>query len=209
MKLYNFPQGSQEWHDARAGIPTASDMHVLFTAACELPKKTTQGMLTYAAELAADLSAGYALGIEEDGESWAMRRGKELESDARERYRFVANDIVTEVGFITDDEGTVGCSPDSLVGERGLLEIKCPLRKAFMKAALDISQGIVPLDYYVQIQAQLWITERDWCDLFLYHPVLGSVRIRCYPEKGFHEKLEKQCALIATERDKFVEALAA
>ena len=208
MQIHDFEQGSFEWHQVRCGIPTASAMKQLFTGSHGIPKNVTGTMLTYAAELAADLQSGLPLSMEEGFQGNAItERGHELEPIAADEYAFATDTDPQKVGFITNHGA--GCSPDRLIGENGLLEIKCLLAKAHTKAVADCVSGTCPADYYVQCMAQMWITGRQWCDLHLYHPHLPSYTFRVEADPEFFKKLEQQVAVILAERDRLVSALEA
>lgn len=208
MLVHNVEQNSKEWYDLRCGMPTASRIKELFTAANKVPKDVTKTMLTYAAELAADTVAGFPLSQEEGFQgNYATQRGHDLEGAARDEYTFIANAEVTQIGYVTDDDQIVGCSPDSLVGSNGLLEIKCLLAKAHTLALADIAERICPRDYYVQCQVQTWICERQWCDLYFYHPTLASAVWRVDADKEFHALIDQQVNLICDQRDKLALAL--
>lgn len=206
MEIHDFAQGSEDWLAVRRGIPTASAMKQLFTVAHAVPKKPTAAILNYAAEMAADSFSGLPLSNEEGFQgNWATERGHELEPVARREYDFLQDDEVTEVGFITNHG--CGCSPDALVGDEGLLEIKCLLAKAHTQAVAECVAGQCPADYFIQCQAQMWITGRKWCDLYFYHPHLSSAQIRVKADTEFFSLLETQTQLVIAERDKLINAL--
>ena len=98
-----------------------------------------------------------------------MRWGTETEPQARAMYS-INNDFVSveEVAFVEHNE-FIGISPDGLVGDDGLLEIKCPTSVTQIKRALSDDYAV---DYYEQIQCQLWVTERKWCDFVSFDPRL-------------------------------------
>ena len=108
------------WIEARLGIPTASEFSKIVTPGGKLSASRDEYIGTLLAE--------WALG-EQDAEfqsEWA-ERGKLLEPEARDYYRFHRDADVATVGFVyRDDARSVGCSPDGIVGGDGLLELKCP-----------------------------------------------------------------------------------
>ena len=211
MKIYDFEQGSQEWHQSRCGIPTASVMKKLFTAKHAIPKGITGQVLNYAAQLAGDKQSGLPLSVEEGFQgNWATERGHELEGTAAMEYALETGTNVQAVGFITSIESLTGSDfVDRLVGDDGLLEIKCLLATAHTIAVAEASDGTCPADYYIQCQAQMWITGRQWCDLKLYHPHLPSKTVRVNADAGFQKLLQQQVDLVLTERDRLVGALEA
>lgn len=160
-------QGSPEWFAARLGKPTASRFDEIITPAkWQLSKSCTR----YAHELIASEILGYDVNMASSG---FMARGSELEERAVSYYE-LHHDLETEqVGFILRDDGRVGCSPDRLVGTDGLLEIKCPSAAVHIGYLLNESIG-----YTMQVQGQLWLAEREWCDTLSYNPELPSAIVR-------------------------------
>jgi predicted phage-related endonuclease len=99
-----------------------------------------------------------------------MEWGTQTEPMARIAYEAHANVFVEQVAFV--DHSTIewfGCSPDGLVGETGLLEIKCPASKTHIKYLLG---GKPPAKYVPQMQCQMAVTGREWCDFVSYDPRL-------------------------------------
>ena len=164
MKTYDCTQGSPEWHALHFGRPSASGFDRLITPKAR--KRSAQ-----AERYAIELCASFFLGEPLEGFSTAwMARGLELEDDARRWYEFTHDVKVARVGFITDDGGRYGCSPDGLVGAEGLLEIKCLSAANHVAALLGEAEP-----YTLQVQGQLWICERTWCDRLYYNPALPPV----------------------------------
>jgi putative phage-type endonuclease len=95
-----------------------------------------------------------------------IERGNQLEDEARQIYVLEKNVKVVQTGFIELNEN-VGCSPDGLVGEDGLVEIKCPNDKNFFEAVVG---GKIKPEYISQCQFQMMVTGRKWNDLVLYNP---------------------------------------
>lgn len=182
----NIEQGSDAWYQLRAGKATASVFSKLVTPA----GKPSKSLGPYARLLAAEDVLGRSL--EQFSGNASTERGNELEPEARNFYEFTTSSKVEEVAFITNDAGTAGCSPDSLVGGDGLLEIKCPMEQKFMDCLVHIHEGKCPPDYWIQVQAQMFISEREWCDLLVYHPELPSKPVRVFPDKGLHKLFKEQ-----------------
>jgi putative phage-type endonuclease len=157
-------QGSIEWLSLRLGKITASRVKdVLTKGRGTSPSKTSE---SYMMELIAEILTGNSKPFFEND---AMRWGTETEPQARAMYA-VNNDFVDvkEVAFVEHNE-QVGISPDGLIGEDGLLEIKCPNTTTQLKRALSDDYSA---DYKAQIQCQLWVTEREWCDFVSFDPRL-------------------------------------
>lgn len=164
MKIIeDIEQGSLKWHELRLGKITASKMaDVLSKGRGTALSKLAE---TYMMELLAERLTGEAKSFFENE---AMRWGTETEPQARAMYELNSGNDVREVAFIERNE-FVGVSPDGLIGECGMLEIKCPTTITQIKRALtdDYSK-----DYYAQIQMQLWVAEREWCDFLSFDPRL-------------------------------------
>lgn len=156
-------QGTLEWLAARAGKFTASTAKDLLTQGRGgQPSKTRETLLL---KLAAERLAGHPFTTPT---TYAMERGKVLEPEARAFYALMTGQDVQEVGFMQHPTHEIaGCSPDGLVGEKGLIEIKCPLvPEKHMRALL----GDVDDEYTAQRQFQMWVTDREWCDAVSFHP---------------------------------------
>ncbi len=156
-------QLSDDWFRARAGKFTASRSKALMA-------KTKSGPSASRKNLIAQLAVERITGVVEDGYSnAAMQRGIDLEPEARDAYIFETGNAVDEVAFVTHPEmAYCGASPDGLVGEDGLVEIKCPSAMAKHMAAL--TDGAHAKEYFWQLQHQLFVTGRDWVDAVSYDP---------------------------------------
>ena len=188
MKIINCAQGTEEWHRCRLGIPTASNFDKLLTAT---GKPSTQAT-GYMDALLAEMIAGTPNEIEPT--EW-MIRGIEMEQEARDFYDFDTGNEVGEVGFVLADG--YGCSPDGLVGADGLLEIKCPKRET-QTGYLRV--GKLPTKYIPQVQGQMWVCERDWCDFVSYCPKFPPLVLRI-------ERDDKYISLLADRMAWFLEKL--
>ncbi len=203
MKVHNVEQRSPEWYALRLGIPTASEFGSFFTAKKREPSAQLK---TYALTLAAEKFAGERLDAFQ-GNGWT-ERGRELEEKARQLYEF-ANDVsIMPTGFITDDAGTRGCSPDGLVGDDGMVEFKCLKAEHHIQAILHHRQhGTCPPDYIDQTQGQIMIGERKWCDLVFYHPSLPLLVIRQKADHDWHGALKGAVKAVLVERDRILDVL--
>lgn len=162
IKYYHdIEQGTDEWHESRLGIVTASEVNNLVTPT---GKQASGAKVTaYAAEIA---SQRVNRRIEDNFQSFAMMKGSFHEEYARESY----NDNyepVDECGFITRDFGAfiVGCSPDGLVDDKGGIEIKS--REPKFQVATIVSDE-VPKEYINQCQTFLIVSGRQWVDFVQY-----------------------------------------
>lgn len=185
MKIIDCEQRSPEWYKAKCGIPSASN----FSMIVDTSGKPSKQAMKYVYTLAGETLLGYK---EETYQSKAMEDGIIREEEARETYEFITGNKVEQVGFCTNDEGTYGASPDGLVGKDGSTEIKCPMLHTHIGYLL---KGILPLDYFQQVQGQLLVTGRKWCDFMSYYPGLKPFIIRVKPDKKFLSMLTGELTL--------------
>lgn len=175
MKILDVVQGSPEWLAARLGIPTCSQADRILTPA---RLKPASGAVTYRLQLLAEWVLGYP--IEWSGSSAYMERGTDLEAEARTAYELETGADVETVGLCVAPDGMFAGSPDGLVGSDGGIEIKCPALHTHLGYWLDPSTLVAA--YRGQTQALLWLTDREWWDLWSYHPELPPVRVRVEPD---------------------------
>lgn len=157
-------QGSPEWFAERCGKVTASRV-------ADLIAKTKTGWGASRANYAAELIAERLTGVKAEGyTNAAMQHGIDTEPQARDAYEFYADVGVVQVGFIAHPAiAMTGASPDGLVGDDGLVEIKCPNTATHIETLLGAS---VPGKYVTQMQWQMACTGRQWCDFVSYDPRL-------------------------------------
>lgn len=201
MIIHDHEQGSAEWYAARAGRPTASEAEKLITNTGLVSKQ----MQAYAEKLAGDIVAGKPI------DAWQgnafTEHGHEIEAEARDWYSFTQSVEVVQVGFVTDDLLRYGCSPDGMVGEDGLVELKC-LPRQHIKALMHWHKNkTAPTEYTAQCQMQLLVTDRLWVDRVYYHPDLPSIVIRIERDQKMIDALQKQITACITYRDEVVKAL--
>ncbi len=156
-------QGDVEWLALRAGKFTGSRFADLMAVTRSGPSASRANLIT---TLALERLTGEP---EQTYQNDAMRRGSELEPLARGAYEAHTGELVTCVAFVVHPSlAFAGVSPDGLLGDDGLLEIKCPASQAKHLAALR--DGSHANEYRWQIQGQLWVTNRQWCDAVSYDP---------------------------------------
>jgi putative phage-type endonuclease len=177
MIIHNIEQGSAEWFAVRKLKLTASKADAIATAG--------KGLETLCLELVAE---AYSKAEPERYTNEAMERGNQLEAEARGMYEAL-NDFlqVQEVGFVEYSK-FVGCSPDGLVGDDGLVEIKCPQDKTYANYLII---GDIDSKYAWQMQMQMLITGRKWCDYVVYNPNFkrSCIIVRVEADKEKQEKL--------------------
>jgi hypothetical protein len=168
-------QGGDEWHALRCGLITASEVKLLLTPT--LKRANNDKSRQHVWELAAQRITRY---VEPSYVSDDMLRGHEDEWRARQMYsKHVAP--VEEVGFVTNDAFgfTLGCSPDGLVGDDGMIEAKSRRQKYQVQTIVEHwRDGTVPEDYTLQIQTGMLVCDRAWCDLVSYSGGLPMAPIR-------------------------------
>ena len=198
MIICNVEQLTTEWFAARCGIPTASNFDKIVTTKGD-PSKSAK---KYMYQLAGEAITGIK---EETYQNGQMQRGIELEAEARTFYDLIRDSEVTEVGFCyRDEKKQVGASPDGLVGADGLLEIKCPLLSTHVEYLLS---NKLPTVYFQQIQGQLYVTDRKWCDFLSYYPGMQPFIIRVDRDEEYIEKMDKILQTFVSELDEIVEKL--
>lgn len=159
--MHNIIQGSDEWHKARLGKVTASRIKDVMAGGNGISKQR------YMAELITETLTGSPIN---SFKSDAMEWGNEQEPHAVSMYQFMNDIEVQEIGFVDHPEIPMsGASPDRLVGEEGLLEIKCPDSHTHIYNMLTSK---VKSEYIKQIQWQLDCTGRIWCDFISFDPRL-------------------------------------
>jgi len=159
-------QRTDEWFAARLGKVTASRI-------ADVMAKTKTGYgaarKNYAAQLVCERLTG---NVAESYTNAAMQWGIDTEPQARAAYEFMTDQAVEQVGFIDHPQIEMsGASPDGLIRQVGLVEIKCPNTATHIETLLD---GKVPDKYIKQMQWQMDCTGREWCDFVSYDPRLPA-----------------------------------
>lgn len=175
--MIEFPceQGSPQWLEMHRGVPTASNFDKIMTTKA---RKLSSSILPFCYKLIGQLYYPGPLSEADVYESDDMRRGRELEDQARRAYSLVKDVAVRQVGFVMDDASQFGCSPDGLVGNDGGLEIKCP---RLSKHAEYLHAGVLPDDYACQVHGSLIVTGRQWWDFMSYAHGLPPLIVRVVP----------------------------
>lgn len=155
-------QRSPEWYRARLGLVTASSIY-------DVVGRTKAGKpyaarAEYAARLIAERLSGEPT---PSFISAAMQWGIDHELDAKATYEFYHDAAVVDVGFVRHPEIAAGASPDGLVGDVGLIEIKCPNTATHIET---LRTGIIAPEYLAQMQWQMACTGRQWCDFISFDP---------------------------------------
>jgi len=164
--VHMMEQHSPEWFAHRTGRVTASRI-------ADVMAQTKSGPGAARKNYMADLIAERLTGERREGFSnAAMQWGTDTEPQARASYEFMTDLAVTEVGFIDHPVLLMaGCSPDGLVGEDGMLEIKCPNTATHLDTLLT---GKIDGKYHKQMQFQMACANREWCDFVSFDPRLPA-----------------------------------
>ena len=191
-------QGTEEWFDLKIGIPSASNFNKIVTTT-GIPSKQQE---KYLYQLAGETITGKR---EEGLSSKAMEQGVIREAEARDLYQMLNDVDVRQTGVCYKDENKdFLCSPDGLIGEDGMLEIKCPLIHTHVSYLL---KNALPSDYYCQVHGQMYVTGRKYCDFMSYYPGLPSLIIRVYRGEEFIKKLEVELNVFAIKLKEIVKVL--
>jgi hypothetical protein len=184
LAIHDVEQGSQEWLDLRCGLLTASTIGQLISPKTIKPASndTSRALTTH---LVAERITGY---VEPTFVSADMERGNMDEPVARELYSEHYAPAV-QVGFMTNEFNghRIGYSPDGLVGDNGLIEIKSRRQKKHLQTILD---DAVPPENMAQIQTGLLVTGRDWLDYVSYCGGMPLYVKRVQPDARWFDALK-------------------
>jgi predicted phage-related endonuclease len=186
MIIHKFEQHSEPWHLIRAGKVTGTRFATMMMGV------STKGYTDLVKELAVEIITGAP---EDSGytNEW-MQRGTELEPMAALEYESLFGISVGECGFIEPDDdheffGFIGISPDRLLPDEGLLEIKCPKQTTHLGY---IDANVLPYEYINQVQGQLYVSGLKYVDFMSYYPKLTPFIIRVYKDPFLHENYTKR-----------------
>lgn len=189
MQILDMPQNSPEWIEARKGIPTASNFAAIIANGRGGAASKTRA--AYMRKLAGEIITG------DPGESFnlpAFDRGHALEPEARDLYAFAADVEPRIVGFIRN--GDMGCSPDSLIGNDGALEIKTQRADLLIET---LERGEFPPEHKAQCQGVLLVAEREWIDIVIYWPRMPLFIRRAYRDDRYIAHLAAEISIFNDE----------
>lgn len=200
----NAAQGSADWLKARAGHCTASkfkDVLAKIKTGEAASRRNYRVQLVTERMIGAPISSGF--------KSAAMEWGTQTEPLARLAYEAHTGSPVVEAPFLLHPSiDWAGASPDGLVDTDGLVEIKCPEPQTHMETLLD---GTCPTDHTAQIQGQLWVTNRKWCDFVSFDPRfpkhLQLLVVRVQRDDAYIAELERQVKAFLREVDQLHDRL--
>ena len=206
MITFDFAQGTQEWLSARAGKVTASRISDVLS---KIKTGEAAARRDYKAQLVAEILTGRP---QEDGYINAeMQFGLDTEPAARAAYEAQEGVLVEQVGLVVHPRiERAAASPDGLVGDSGLMEIKCPKVATHLTYLLD---GVVPAKYQPQMLWQMACCERAWCDFVSFRPDLPPelqlFKVRFPRDDKRITEMEAETIIFLQEVDGLVEKLKA
>lgn len=181
---YDIEQQTDEWHQVKFGKFSGSNFHSMLG--------TSETKTNFLWEKISEIK--YQDTDKEEFTSFYMERGIILEPEARRVYCAVNEVDVQEVGLVEEDgefDGWVVCSPDGLVGEDGIIEIKCIAAKYYEQYTRpgEKKYNYIKPEYRTQIQFNLFVTGRQWCDFIYYHPRGGIHIQRIERDEAYIERI--------------------
>lgn len=180
--VHDMEQGSADWFAVRSGKPTAS----MF--ATVMAKGEGKVRRAYMLKLAGEILTGEPM---DNYVSPDMERGKAQEDDIRDRYALLNDVEPVRVGFIEDTDIGAGASPDALIGEDGILEIK----SAAPHVLIDkLTRGTFPAEHVAQCQGNLWLAKREWIDIAVGCPRLPTFIKRAGRDDEYIKTLASEVA---------------
>lgn len=196
--FHDLEQGSIEWFEARAGLPTASEFKTVQASGKGGGESITRAK--YLRTLAGEILTGEPApsGYTNDH----MARGHEQEDDARRLFSLITDFEPIRVGFVR--EGRAGCSPDSLIGENAGLEIKCAIPAVQIER---LQLGRLPPEHVAQVQGSLWVTGRQHWHFVSYCPRLPPLIVKVERDEMYIVKLAKAVEAFNEELDSIVDAI--
>jgi putative phage-type endonuclease len=192
MIIHNIEQHSEAWYSARCGRVTGTRFKNLVS------KETTDSYKDLVTNIACEIITGKQ---EESYSNAMMEYGLETEPLARAKYEELFETEIQTVGFITPDEDHkyhqwIGISPDGLTSDNGLIEIKCPLTRTHFEY---IERNVLPSEYRYQVQGQLFVSERSYCDFTSYVPGMKAFIIRVYPDLNLFHDFENRLDVLMVQ----------
>jgi hypothetical protein len=193
MEIFHCEQNSEEWLHARMGIPTASAFSQI------LAKGEGKTRRTYMLKLAGEIITGEPM---ESFSNEHTERGHAMEAEARDLYAFQTGAELDRVGFVRN--GRAGCSPDSLIGEHGGLEVKTKLPHLLIDVIL---KDEFPSEHKAQVQGTLWLTGRQWWDVAIYWPGIPLFVKRAHRDESYIANLAGAVKTFTEELDAVVSTI--
>lgn len=206
MKIIDAPQGSPEWFAARCGKVTASRMSAVLAEGRSGAPSLTRA--AYMGELIAETLTGQQCNAFQGNAD--TERGQETEPAARAAYETHTRTMVDECGLVIHPRiERAGASPDGLVGDDGLLEVKCPRVHVHLEYLLA---GEPPKAYIAQMAWQAACCERAWVDFVSYCPQMPEdlrlFIVRYEPTKAYLDSMERNVVSFLADMDSKLKQIA-
>lgn len=199
MKIINCKQGDPEWFEIRRSLITGSRFKDVLAKGAGKTRKS------YMYQLAAEAITGE---MTESYTNEHMEWGTLTEPQARAMYELSSGNTVDEVGIIILDRGDIAASPDGLIGDDGMIEIKCPKTTTQIETFLS---GKMPSGHRAQVQGQLWVSGRQWTDFVSFDPRIDGESsyfcVRVERDEEYIKEIESACLQFAVELEEMVNKL--
>jgi hypothetical protein len=203
IEIFDIAQGSDAWRTLRLGMPTASRFADILAQGKGLTRRK------YLYELAGEIMTGET---NETFNSMHMERGKLMEAEARDCYAATTGTELRRVGFVRNTSvglgikvsTGVGCSPDSLIGDDGALEIKTKMPHLLIET---IERDEFPSEHKAQCMGVLWVTGRQWIDISCYWPKMPLFIKRAERDEDYINKLASSVSQFSKDLDELVASL--
>lgn len=181
MEIFkDIEQGTDAWRRLRCGIPTASMFKTVMASGKDGGESKTRD--EYMRKLAGEILTGEPM---DSFSNSHMERGKVMEDEARDFYSFLHDsEELHRVGFIRN--GKKGCSPDSLLGTSGMLEIKTALPHILIE---KLEKDAFPPEHKAQSQGNLWVAQREWITIVVYWPKMPPLIKKAYRDELYIQKM--------------------
>lgn len=197
IQIFDFEQGSEEWFKVRLGVPTASNFSKIMAQTAD-QKGRARLLRDLAGEIITRVPA-------ENYKNSSMERGTLMEAELRAKYADSTFDEITQVGFVRN--GKYGCSPDCFVGREGMAEFKSMIPALMIEL---IERGApLPGDHRAQVQGNLMVTERKWCDLVIGYTGMPQLKWRVQRDEPYIEQLRGQLEIFDLDLRRLVERVRA
>ena len=194
LEIIECEQGSPDWYRHRMKIPTASEFATVMAKGKGGNESKTRAK--YLRQLAGEILTDEPM---ENYTNAYMERGKLLEPEIRNLYCMMANCDVRQIGFLRN--GRVGASPDGLIGNDGMLEIKSEAPHLLIETILADK---IPPEHYAQLQGNLLVAGREWIDIAIGYKKMPLVIKRTGRDEAYLKTLNDEIDRFLDELDAVV-----
>jgi hypothetical protein len=213
MNSRDVVQGTEAWMEARLGKVTASRIRAVMAKPRSKGQDESSTRRNYMSQLALEIVTGKSR--EPQFENWHMQRGIKLEPEARSEYelRLKGKEMVLTAGFFEHPRiPRFGCSPDAIVGEKGMAQFKCPIWAVHYDYRQAAKKNIVPAEYRPQVQCELaCLPDKEYNDFVSYNPDFPEssqlVIVRAYRDEAYIREIESAVIAFNQEVDEMVAEL--